>query len=224
VIAIDRPGYGDSMYVENRQYSTTSQEINQLADHLQLSSFSVLGYSSGGPRALSCVANLAPRIASCGLISSDGPYYDMGPEVLFRIFGSDTPLSQTTNLRRTQHEFESLFSSYSGMGKADRKEIALADITHAVKQGIDKGPTQDGILESREWDIRLESVEEFARHNKVLLWHGTDDDVVGIDVAQFLIGRCPSIKSAFIEGESHSMIRRQWAKILTELIDVSHVE
>lgn len=220
VIALDRPGYGDSTFIENRQYSMVTSEIDQLANHLEIPKFSVLGYSSGGPYAMACAANLSTRVSSCGLISSDGPYFDMGMDAVSRMFGTDN-VTGDFNMTRIQKEFAELEASYVSMSKEDRKEMALIDIRHAAKQGVDKGPWQDGMLESSPWDFDIGLVGESGC--PVLLWHGSDDDVVSPEVARYLLSRCPSVSSTFIEGESHSLIRRHWGQILTDLVATAAV-
>ena len=49
-----------------------ADDVKQLAQHLQLARFAVLGYSSGGPNALVCAAELRENVAALGLVSTDG--------------------------------------------------------------------------------------------------------------------------------------------------------
>ena len=77
VIAVDRPGYGDSDYVHDRHYLDWGRDIEQLMQYLELTRFAVLGFSSGGPNAMACAVRLENSVAACGLVSSDGPYQTM---------------------------------------------------------------------------------------------------------------------------------------------------
>lgn len=72
VICVDRPGYGESSPQRDRTYQQYAQDIDFLADQLQLQRFFVLGVSGGGPYALACACFLAHRVKGVLLISSAG--------------------------------------------------------------------------------------------------------------------------------------------------------
>ncbi|CAM9305450.1 unnamed protein product [Ectocarpus fasciculatus] len=216
VIAIDLPGYGESTYHPDRSYRGGADDIESLANHLELDKFAVLGYSSGGPNAMACAACLPSRVSACGLISSDGPYSTIGGGIVEQVYGV-SEITSENNVSRIMKEHESLRQSYQSLTKADRKELALLDLATAVLQGIDKGPAQDGLLESRPWDFELSSLNA-AESPPVLLWHGEADDAVPPDVARHIASQIPSIAVQFTEGESHSMIRRHWDRFLVELV------
>ncbi|GAX27650.1 hypothetical protein FisN_13Hh258 [Fistulifera solaris] len=79
LVCINRPGYeGSDCPVRNftRPYDHRSfaHDIQQLADHLQVKKFHIMGHSSGGPLALGCAAHLLGRVLSVGLLSSDPEY------------------------------------------------------------------------------------------------------------------------------------------------------
>jgi len=66
-----RPNYGGSTPYPASTYATFADDVRQLADHLKIASFHVLGASSGGPYALAIKASLNERVGKCVLISSD---------------------------------------------------------------------------------------------------------------------------------------------------------
>ncbi len=57
VIAVDRPGYGLSDHQPDPSYLFWPRLIRDLADHLQLREFAILGFSSGGPCAMACLSD-----------------------------------------------------------------------------------------------------------------------------------------------------------------------
>lgn len=56
IIPIDRPGSAESSHQTNRRILDWPADITQVANHLRLNRFAVLGYSGGGPYALACAA------------------------------------------------------------------------------------------------------------------------------------------------------------------------
>lgn len=75
VIAVDRPGYGDSSSPPRTySYKTFVDDLAQLADELKIQRFCVAGHSSGGPCALAAAALLPERVVACAAVSSDAPY------------------------------------------------------------------------------------------------------------------------------------------------------
>jgi len=51
-----------------------------------------------------------------------------------------------------------------------------------------------------------------------LLWHGVADDDVPIAAGRWVADAIPGCSPTFIEGESHSLIRRHWQSILESVV------
>jgi pimeloyl-ACP methyl ester carboxylesterase len=56
---------------------------------------------------------------------------------------------------------------------------------------------------------------------KVFLYQGEDDEDVPADVGRHIESRLPNCEAKFLEGESHSMIRRVWGEVLGQLVSSS---
>lgn len=78
VITYDRPGYGLSTRVPDRQVSETADDVEVLADSLGLEQFAVAGVSSGGLHALAVAAALPERVSRCASIKAVAPYHGEG--------------------------------------------------------------------------------------------------------------------------------------------------
>lgn len=74
MIIPDRPGYGLSDNQENRTYLDWAQDVAELADHLGIERFAVLGYSSGGPYAAVVAHQLPGRVTVAVIVAGEGPY------------------------------------------------------------------------------------------------------------------------------------------------------
>jgi pimeloyl-ACP methyl ester carboxylesterase len=75
LIAPDRPGFGLSTYQPDRRIIDYASDISQLANHLDLDRFAIIGASGGGPYALACAKEMpAKRLSAVGLLASAGPW------------------------------------------------------------------------------------------------------------------------------------------------------
>jgi pimeloyl-ACP methyl ester carboxylesterase len=74
LIVPDRPGIGLSQIQPGRMITDWADDIRQLADHLRITRFSVLGISGGCSYALVCAASMPERVVSVGIVSGIGPH------------------------------------------------------------------------------------------------------------------------------------------------------
>jgi pimeloyl-ACP methyl ester carboxylesterase len=72
-VSTDRPGHGISDPQPDRRLLDWPDDVEQLADHLGISTFHVIGWSAGGPHALACAYKLPDRISAGALISGLAP-------------------------------------------------------------------------------------------------------------------------------------------------------
>jgi pimeloyl-ACP methyl ester carboxylesterase len=208
VFALDRPGVGLSTPHPKRTYADWSHDIDCIADNLNLPSFAVVGYSSGGPHALAS-AVLCSKVTGCALVSSDAPYADM------RDSGYNTFAAKTLeqSLAATQLLEQSLRRAYRSL-KPARQALAMQDLDEAIREGFE-GPAQDGVLETNPWGFDPSAAMRHPLH----MWHGGKDTDVSIEAAKFLRSKVQPHRATFIETETHSMIRRYWPRIIGELIE-----
>lgn len=73
LIAVERPGFGRSDFAPGRTVLSWADDVAQLADHLGLARFGVVGVSCGGAYALACARQLAARLDYVGLVAGMGP-------------------------------------------------------------------------------------------------------------------------------------------------------
>ena len=210
IIAVDRPGYGESTVDPwPRTYSKYANvDIKALAHHLKLTRFSVMGFSSGGPHAMACACELQGIVSGLFLVSSDAPYLDMGSDMVERLYGKPPPLDDAYAEKKSKETEALLRAAYESMRSAEKREMALEDLDHALRQGL-LGPSQDARLETSKWGHLLSGIATPA-----VAWHGTCDADVPLAAAKHIAANIPSCDLKIIEGESHSLIRRQWPSIL----------
>lgn len=184
LIAVDRPGVGQSTFIANRTLSDWPKDVASFADILGIERFSVLGYSGGGPYAAACAAKLGSRLQCVGLVSSvcsfedesllDGVNEDnikflklaIQKPILFRFIYWQMGLlmkhSPSEYLKRTVKTFD----------KADRETFSNQNVYKAIfsTTGSPNGQQFDTKLIFSKWDFDLADIEI-----PVLIWHGGKD-------------------------------------------------
>jgi pimeloyl-ACP methyl ester carboxylesterase len=73
LICTDRPGHGLSDFKPDRELLDWPDDVAQLANHLGLDKFYVLGWSAGGPHALACAYQLPERVLAGAVAANLGP-------------------------------------------------------------------------------------------------------------------------------------------------------
>ena len=83
IICPDRPGSGNSTPRPERQLIDYPPDILELANHLELGKFGLLGVSGGGPYAIVCAREIPPeKLGVVGLLAPATPWRidGQGPE------------------------------------------------------------------------------------------------------------------------------------------------
>ena len=164
------------------------------------------------------------KVSALVLVSSDAPYAD--PEVELSVqkmygVGSEDGVTIEWALSRAQANAEDMSNSYSQISKEPKRSIALADLDTAVAGGYN-GAASGSVLEaSGDWGFDIASAN--VGGGKVFLWHGLNDHDVPIQAGQYLSVKTGGTLHA-IDGENHTLIRRKWVEILTEVIGASEVQ
>ncbi len=232
-IATDRPGHGLSDVQPDRRLLDWPDDIRQLADHLGIGSFYVLGWSAGGPYALACAYKLKERVLAGAVVSGMAPPDRPNPY-------EGLPLSNRilTLLFRRLPKFVYFFRrmAYStvqgdpvGVGEklaaslppADREifqvpaiqELFLADIRQGYGQGW-MGPALDDIIAHRPWGFRLDEIPV-----RIDVWHGQVDGNVPLCQGQYQHEKLPNSRLTIWPGQAHLAVLDRWREVLVALVD-----
>jgi len=182
LIAVDRPGYGDSTSPPAcYSYTAFVKDMEELADFLGLPKFCVAGHSSGGPYALATAALLPERVVACASISSDPPY--LHPRASFELRVSDSMSKAKAD------------GGFYGQDLAEAVEDMRARSlqkgdehkSYAWRQGI-HGFVCDFTLERTPWSFRLEDIQ---LGRALTFWYGSKDFPPMIVGAPFMQGLVP---------------------------------
>ena len=240
MIALDRPGFGLSDFQEDRSYLDWPADVIELADHLGIDRFAVLGWSSGGPHAAAVAYEIPQRITVAAIAAGEGPYAsaDYPQSVLTgdafngsavnRLFiwsAKNGPWLMRTLFRLTRIL---IFSNSIGMveNSSDvdmsakdtqlftRDDYIAAQI-EAFRQGA-AGATRDYTLERLDWPFELEEIHAPT----VLVFHGEDDKGVDPQVSEYVCMRIPSCdKPTIYQGEGHSVVYYRYEEIIRAMLE-----
>ncbi|MRR29829.1 alpha/beta hydrolase, partial [bacterium] len=190
-IGFDRPGYGRSSPKHNYKVNDIPADVSALADHLSLSRFIALGYSGGGPFALSCAAQMPQRLAAIGIVSGVGPS-EIGAEGMHesnkkkfnlaqRMPGLSRLLLNAAFSKMKRHPEKmgaTLKQVWLQMPEVDQKvmqDLVFADgITEISKDAIHqtvRGWVDEELLMAQPWQFNLADIKA----KNIFLWHGELD-------------------------------------------------
>ena len=233
LIVPDRPGIGLSKFQPDRKISDWPDDVRQLADHLELERFSVLGISGGCPYVLACAARMPERIASVGVVSGIGPHNipgltdGMNPNALrtlhmsverpnvFRLIWWIQGLLARLSPRLFAAQAASVFTPVDQqfLHQRDFAERFVAVIRETLRQGTEP-LRQDVALMVSPWDFDPHDVSV-----PVVMWQGGVDTDATPAMARYLTEQIPHARLTFLEAEGHiSLSARHMPEILSAVV------
>ena len=218
LIAVDRPGYGQSDYKSFSKLAEWVNDVSELADILNLGRFSVLGVSGGGPYALACAHRIPSRLHSVGVVCGLGPVYEpwairdmqwparlgftlaqRAPSLLRLIYGNLT----ARTLRWSPEFLMSLLTVSAPMAdknalkRPEVRQVFVTSAREALRKGA-QGALQDFVMYAHGWGFRIEEISM-----SIDLWHGRSDATVPFSHGQSLANRLPLARTHFFPEEGH---------------------
>lgn len=228
IVAIDRPGYGQSDFQEGRALLDWPRDVAEVADQLGLGTFSVLGASGGGPYALACGYTLPERVTKVGIVSGVGPYsaphatdgmrwqnrlgFQWGAR--FPFLASFIMRSMARQVRRDpERVVEAIGKAMSGpdaevVRRPEVRKMLAEVITEAFRQGH-RGAARDVVLLGRAWGFEPSDVRV-----PVFLWQGESDQLVSPAMGHYLAEAIPNCRAAFYPNEGHLLVVGRMSEIV----------
>ena len=214
LIAPERPGFGYSDPLPERRITDWPSDLKQLADHLQLDTFSVTGISAGAPYTLACALQMPERLDRVALISGLGRIDDSD---ILEGMSYEWRLIYTLFLK--SRRLASLWMR--GYGRAARKqpdrvvaeqikrmppvdgailgsEQITANRIADLRQAFRQGPAAAGIEALRHmepWGFDFKDVQF-----PVLLWQGKLDESHPIQMGRRIAAELPTCQPIFVDG------------------------
>ena len=228
LIIPERPGSGDSDPQPDRCVTDWPRDITELADHLKLKRFSVLGYSAGTAYALSVAAAMPERVLSVHIVAAVPPIDSLEDlsaySPIFRmtlLIGKYTPslLPALTRImvkdirKNVYHYLEKNLHDASEQDREILKNPRLrASIAAGLRASVQHGEqeiSREVMLSAQAWSIELDKITK-----RVSIWHGEHDPLVALSGAQKLVELLPDAQLTQIPDAGHYLLYSHWQSLL----------
>jgi len=182
IIGVDRPGAGLSWNYTGRKVSDHVQDVLELADHLGIKKFGVVGHSGGGPYALAARALMPPeRLEGVVCVAGVAPIEFLGLDGMFQ-----ENIDIFTNPRKAARE-QRMRTIWLGTGCCqilEMPEEALAEMPKADQDLIRANPEFGTLLlKSYKEGLRDRTLDTFVDdcdiYTKYARWGFKREDVKG---------------------------------------------
>ncbi len=231
-VAPDRPGYGLSTFKPERRLVDWPTDVEQLADHLAIDRFSVMGISGGGPHAAACAALLKDRVAVAGIVGGAGPLAH--PRLARDLTRADKVMASLA--RRRSGAVRLLTSAEAALARRfprraldlfakqipppdaevirrpEVRELFELEIAGASRT-MGRAWAQDLGLFASDWGFELQAIEV-----PVILWQGDQDRAVPLKYARLMHDEIAGSVLHIIEGQGHLFIVDALEAVLRELV------
>ncbi|MFC3095719.1 alpha/beta hydrolase [Alteromonas sediminis] len=217
VIACDRPGYGTSDFNTNWTFLEWANVIKEIADHLDINKFGILGYSGGGAAALACSIQFSERITFLGLLCAFAPVgtYQASSQLnrVDRFFANIARKFPSTlkvaflpisvlfkRFPNLMIEILKLCVSVSDREMLDNENFArvLIDSQQEAFSNGTTGAAREALLQYTDWGFNLSDV-----NNTVDMWFGTHDVFVDCLMSKHIMSNLKQVSTYTLNGKGH---------------------
>lgn len=236
LLAVDRPGFGQSTFQSGRAVGDWPADVAALADALGLGRFSIVAVSGGAPYALACAVSLADRLARLVLMCPLGPLEVLGTKgmlaqdgALLALAAHAPPIARAV-ARLIAYWMRGgpdrcLKFMTTGLGSPDRELFADAGYRELMTESMQQALLQGGrgaawelTLIARAWGFRLEDVRM-----TVGLWQGLADQILPARMVRKLAAALPRCEDRYFPGEGHlSLVAHHIGDVLAGLRAADH--
>lgn len=218
LIAIERPGIGDSTSHSYRSLVGWAADIETFCDAKKIQRFAVCGLSGGGPYALACAYYLQDHVVAAAILGGLAPSTGQDAAVggLSRLVRTIGPVLKHLRvpvnrlllglIRRLEPHADQAINVFARfMPPGDQEVFADSSIRAMFQDDLLLGSREqmqaiihDAVLFSRDWGFPLSEVE-----TPVCLLYGDADNIVPVEHGEHLSQRLPNAEFRVREGEGH---------------------
>jgi pimeloyl-ACP methyl ester carboxylesterase len=230
-IVPDRPGFGRSEPKPGRTLLDWADDVSDLADHLGLQRFAIVGSSGGGPFVAACACQLPTRVSSAAIVGGSGPIDEPGAlegAAVERRVGYWLARHAPSLLRAAitwrgnpREDLDGFFTRYTRhnppsdqalLARPDVKEMFLASYREATRQGL-AAFAHEVELAAKPWGFLLSAISV-----PITIWHGTADNSTPLGMAKALARALPTATLRILSDEGHLIFLSHWQEIVEDLL------
>jgi pimeloyl-ACP methyl ester carboxylesterase len=220
-ISHDRPGYGGSTPVPDRDVASVAGDVAVIADALGIDRFGVMGHSGGGPHALACAALRADRVVAAVDVSGLAPFGADGLDWFAGMAPASAASLRAAAAGRVAKERHEATADDTDIGFTPADEAALAGdwawLLDVVRPALAAGPggsIDDDLAYVAPWGFDPATIAV-----PVLIVHGGQDAVVPSAHGEWLAARVPGADLMSDEADGHISVLRHAPAALEWLAD-----
>lgn len=234
LIGVDRPGFGMSTRKPGRSIMDVVDDVMLLSKALKLERFALLGFSAGGPYALSCAYRFPQIIRRCAVVSCLPPLdHEQGFRALHTFYGRLFQLASGNEAffrmlmrgffwfdaqRNADQYIRELGSSFS---RADQDALSNLDLFNRrlemwgeIRRAGSEFLVDEIVSLTRSWGFHLQSIEA-----PVDVWWGETDLFCSPIVSQRMAAMIPNASAHSDPQAGHLILFSHWEAILQALIN-----
>lgn len=228
LIAVDRWGYAGTGPHPQPAFAAWPADVEQLAEHLGLKNYAVIGISGGCPYAAAVAAHCPERVNALALVVPVGligePHVAGQLNVFHKLLFLQLP--RHPGLMRTlvglyrklvlRNPERTIRASALTQAPSDRRVLQSTAIRSYLGEmfrdglapGI-AGVTTDLELFSKPWNVLLSAIRCATR-----IWIGTDDRLVPLSASRALAAAIPRAAVSTLAGKGHFWIMTEYEEVL----------
>lgn len=230
IISVDRPGLGLSSPQPGRTLVDHAKDIRELAVHLDIKQYGIIGISGGGPYALACAYAIPhENLKAVSVVAGMGPVdvgfkgMNWGNWIIFQGFAwcpsivrwiqkkvvatlAATPTDKVVKATQAKFSQDSWMApnpkDFEVLKDPDFIALMLDFNREYYKQGVD-GYMEEGRILSNKMDFELEDVPPSV---PIQLWYGKQDNHVPLHMGEAIAARLDNRADFYLKDETHLSI------------------
>lgn len=198
LIILERPGYGNSDYIEMTNYTDWANIVASFLDNINISDFAVIGISAGAPYAYALTNKLTNRVKGVYILS--GVPFILDKSVFDKYKDKSIFYKKIWNYsqQEIQEEMYSLLKKYNNLFF---KLFLPKSIKRGVKSSLSNncsGIGQSVRLQMQDWGFDLYSIS-----SKIDIWHSKKDKEVPFEAVKIMSDKMKNTR-LHVKGKGHA--------------------
>ncbi|MCJ8008164.1 alpha/beta fold hydrolase [Lederbergia wuyishanensis] len=228
LIAVNRPGYGDTTLNGIYTMEDIADDVNELLENKGIQKVSVIGYSAGGLFSQVFADKYSEKVISLNLVSSAIPlnsketkkilpsnwkmisYMNQYIPFMSKSFFRKLSRELTNNLEATVQK------SINQMVEADKRIVDDTNIKLVITKGAIEAYHNNGYAVYYDALALCKKItlNKLSSNIKVNIWQGGKDNVWTPSTSKYLREKYTNSTMSFLDDEGHLLYLSQWEEIL----------